>query len=249
MTYTKKKRGSGLTESIVSGFSSAVFKPKVSGHNIHNFKRDSRIPSNKILYDMENEAYSKLPKMTVDGFVLIANSDTLKFYLKDNIIIVAIRGTADFKDIKSDLMSIYGNVKGSSRYKTDLNDIKEFQQQYPPTEYNYFTVSHSLGGMITDLFLADKSLGIIEGISYNPAVETQFMNNDGNLRIYSSSDEIIYNLMGKYASNTEVRKPKNNSIIKKILKNTVGDPITALKLHLLSTPTLVGGSLLKHYLF
>lgn len=249
MTYTKKKRGSGLTESIVNSVSSAVFKPKTSGHNIHNFKRDSRIPSNKILYDMENESYSKSPKMTVDGFMLIANSDTLKFYLKGNTIIVAIRGTADFKDLKSDLMSIYGNVKGSSRYKTDLNDIKEFQQQYPPTEYNYFTVSHSLGGMITDLFLADKSLGIIESISYNPAVETQFMNNSNHYRIYSGESEIIYNLMGKYASNSELRKPKNNSIIKKILKHTVGDPITALKLHLLSTPTLVGGSLLRHYLF
>ena len=38
MTYTKKKTGKGITESIVNTFSNAVFKPKTSGHNIHNFK-------------------------------------------------------------------------------------------------------------------------------------------------------------------------------------------------------------------
>jgi hypothetical protein len=72
---------------------------------------------------------------------------------------------------------------------------------------------------VVDLFLHEGLLN--QAVSYNGAVEKRFLNNNINKRIYISSDP-LYNTMGRFASNVEVREKPNQSLLKKVLTNTSG---------------------------
>jgi hypothetical protein len=105
----------------------------------------------------------------------------------------------------------------SARYKEDVAVMKSIHQKYP--DATYYGVGHSLGGAVVDLFLHEGLLN--QAVSYNGAVEKRFLNNNNNKRIYISSDP-LYNTMGRFASNVEVRNQPNQSLLKKILTNTSG---------------------------
>jgi hypothetical protein len=95
--------------------------------------------------------------------------------------------------------------------------MKQIHQQYPNAVY--YGVSHSLGGSLTDRFL---QVGLLnQAVSYNPAVEKGYFDNTNNKRIYISTDP-LYNTMGRFASNVEVRPQPNQSLLKKVLSNTSG---------------------------
>lgn len=234
----KKNIGKGLSDVLLKTVSSLIYKPKISSGNIHNFVRSPLLPSNKYIYDMVNEAYDKKAKKEVDSFELVAETDTLKFYKKNNVIVVSVRGTASVSDLLADLSSIIKMVDKSNRYNQDLNDIKEFQKNYPLDEYHYFFVGHSLAGMLIDLFLKNK-LGEA-GFSYNPAIYDYSNNN--HFRVYSSSDEILYKLFSaKDASNVEVRKTPKKGFLQTLASFTIGNLPISLKLHLLNADSIRGG--------
>ena len=194
------------------------------------------IPQNKILWDMENEAYNTTPKTSVDNWTLLnPYSKGIKCYLKDNIIVVAIRGTADFRDIQADLQIVYSGITKSSRYKEDLNVLKQIQKMFPTNVYKYYGVAHSLGGAILDELIANGY--IISGISYNPAVDLiKFRNFPKNHRIYNE-DDILYNLMGRLTVNPEVRKNKKSIFGKVMSLIPIGKLGNSVKAHLLSNFT------------
>ena len=187
---------------------------------------------------MENQSYQEVPENGVDGWALLRPySLGIKCYLRNTDIVVAIRGTADFRDIRADLQIIYSGITSSSRYKEDLSLIRAVQEKYPPPHYTYYGVAHSLGGSILDELI--YSGYISEGISYNPAVDLlKFKNNPRNHRIYNESD-ILYNIMGRFTTNPEVRKNKLSTwgkIASFIPLGKLGNSINA---HLLSN--FVGG--------
>jgi len=196
--------------------------------------KGGEIPENKVLWLMENEAYEKTPARVVDNVwtLLVPYSNGIKCYIKNLNIVVAIRGTADVKDIKADLQIVYSGITNSSRFKEDLKILKEVQSRWSPTRYNYYGVGHSLGGAILDEFI---DLGYIKsGVSYNPAVDLiKFRNDTRNHRIYNPND-ILYNIMGRFTKNPEVRK-SNLSLIEKLAsKTTSGKLAVGIKYHLLS---------------
>ena len=165
------------------------------------------MPPNKILWEMENQAYETKPKPVVDEWRLIKPySKGVKAFIKGNDIVIAIRGTADFRDIQADLQIVYSGITNSSRFKEDLFIINEIQRQYPRNEYNYYSVSHSLGSAIADELI---NMGLIQsGVSYSGAVDLlKYKNDTRNHRIYNS-DDILYNLMGRFTKNPEVRQNK-----------------------------------------
>jgi hypothetical protein len=236
-----KNIGKGLSDVLLKTVSSLIYKPKVSSGYKHNFVRSELLPSNKYIYEMVNEAYDKKAKKEIDSFDLVAETNTLKFYKKNNVIVVSVRGTANVSDLLADLSSIVKMVDKSNRYKQDENDIKEFQKNYPQSEYIYFFVGHSLAGMLIDLFLKNK-LGEA-GFSYNPAILDY--SNDNHYRIYSSSDEILYKLFSaKDASNVEVRKTPKKGFLQTLASFTLGNLPTSLKLHLLNTDSIKGGRIM-----
>ena len=204
------------------------------------FIRDPRMPDNKTLWKMASQAYMSKPDDNVDGYELLCATDTLKFYWKDRVVVCAIRGTADQKDIKADLKIPLGSLENTPRFKKDLEDFKDCMKDVKKFGVDVvFGVGHSLGSGILDLFIS-KNL-IEQGVSYNGAIEKKFMGSNKNYRIYLNEDEVLYQLMGKYA-NPESREVREKSPLKKAISETgdVGKVGVALQSHLLDN--FKGGS-------
>jgi hypothetical protein len=172
------------------------------------------IPDRNTLQQLATQSYQQVPANRIGQLSLIRATPTLKFY-KDNgnTIVVAIRGTkpTDVDDVSADGMIALGNLEGSKRYKEDLNTLQQFQVQFPPSQYDYYGVGHSLGGAILDMFL---KRGLIKnGVSYNPAVQPQDFQNTTlpNQRVYMESDP-LYALMGRnLAKKPETRAPRKKA--------------------------------------
>jgi hypothetical protein len=187
--------------------------------------------SSKLAVKMEHNAYDKSPASVEDWTLLKPYTIGVKPFMKGNIIILAIRGTKDTRDITADIRIANGSLNQSARYFEDKNFIINLQKQYPQNEYEYYGIGHSLGGAIIDLLLND---GLIkEAITYNPAVEYKFYKNTKNYRIYNESDP-LYNLMGRFTTNHEVRKNKLNLINKVINLTKIGKLKNSLLAHKLS---------------
>jgi alpha-beta hydrolase superfamily lysophospholipase len=138
----------------------------------------------------------------------------MKIYKNEgNTIVVGIRGTAisESDDLKADALLAVGQLETANRYIRDLETLQQVQLTYPPSEYDYYGVGHSLGGAILDMFLKN---GLIQkGVSYNPAVQPQDFNQTSlqNDRVYVEGDP-LYAIMGKHLSQKpEVRPPRKKS--------------------------------------
>ena len=182
--------------------------------NIPEARGGGPIPDRNILQQLATQSYQDVPANRIGQLELVRATPTLKFY-KDNgnTIVVAIRGTkpTDADDVKADAMIGLGQLESSNRYMRDLNTIQQFQTQYPPSQYDYYGVGHSLGGAILDMFL--KRGFIKNGVSYNPAVQPQDFANTTipNSRVYMESDP-LYALMGRnLAKKPETRAPRKKS--------------------------------------
>ena len=199
--------------------------------------------NNNNLWLMENQAYNNTPISVSDWVLINPYSNGIKAFIKGNDIVVAIRGTADFTDIKADLQILSSGLTKSSRFNNDLNIIKVIQSKYPKNRYNYYGVGNSLGGAILDELI---DMGFIkEGISYNPAVDlAKFKNDTRNHRIYNE-DDILYNLMGRFTKNPEVRKNKKSFFGKLASYIPLGKLGNSISAHLLSNFT---GGKMKYFL-
>jgi len=218
--FYNSMKGGGLFSSIKKGFNTV--KNKVS--NIFSsspkptFTFNDDFPPLALMYEIIDNAYKQTERdKNINGYELIQGTRTLVFYKKGDIILVGVRGTADARDSKADLLIPLGKLDTSARYKEDVGVIKNIHQKYP--DATYYGVGHSLGSAVVDLFLHAGLLN--QAVSYNGAVEKRFLNNNNNKRIYISSDP-LYNTMGRFASNVEVREKPNQSLIKKVLTNTSG---------------------------
>jgi hypothetical protein len=168
------------------------------------------------LQQMAKEAYNLVdPKKEINGWELKQWTPTLKFYVKGNEVIIAVRGTKanapdGSLDVTADLTIPFNGIPGTIRYKTDKAMIENFQKQYyPPSQYSYFAVGHSLGGAIIDSLIRDRL--IREAVSYNPAIQFSDINRGlPNRRIYYGSDP-LYRLMGWWDVKSEHREPENRT--------------------------------------
>jgi hypothetical protein len=203
------------------------------------------IPPNKTLWNMENQAYETTPKQVVDDWTLISPySAGIKCYLKGNDIVVAIRGTKDFRDIQADLQILYSGITNSSRYKEDLSILQAVQAKYPKSQYNYYGVAHSLGGSILNEFI---DAGLIQsGVGYNPAVDLIKFRNDTRMKRIYNSDDILYNLMGRFTKDPEVRQNKLSALGKIANLTSLGKLGNSIKAHLLDN--FVGGKLIGFHI-
>jgi hypothetical protein len=89
--------------------------------------------------------------------------------------------------------------------------------RFPPTEYYYSAVGHSLGGAICDELL--KAGLVRDAWSYNPAVSVgDFRTPLNNHRVYMDADP-LYQLMGRNTINPEVRKYKPRSMLQRFMNS------------------------------
>lgn len=153
--------------------------------------------------------YKGSNNLEVKHYNLVAKSKSCLIYErpKSKIRIYAFRGTQNSEDASSFPSLVTNTFSSSTRYQKD----KAFVKEHPaPEGYKTIGVGHSLGGAIIDQLLAD---GLIQsGISFNPAVELNKLNNTGNKRIYNRND-FLYKLIGQFASNTHI---VNNDLFSRI---------------------------------
>jgi hypothetical protein len=156
------------------------------------------------MQQMARSAYPGNTRPTVGQFKLFFSTPTLKFYYKDQTIVVAVRGTFDAADGAADALLIVGKLNESERYKRDLKTIEDVQRRYPTSEFRYIGVGHSLGGAIIDRFLR---LGLLNNaLSYNPAPEPQELGGNPLHRRVYHADDPIYTIAGRFIPNVEVRR-------------------------------------------
>jgi len=170
------------------------------------FRGYGELPTKNILQQMIEASYKKSITHHIGSFDILHKTDTIAFYIdrKDKTIIIAIRGTrpTDNNDLEADAMIPFNKLSTTKRFQKDLEDIIKVQKEHSPTEYDYYGTGHSLSGAILDILL-DKKI-IKYAVSYNPAVERKYFHNSNNLRIYNAEDP-LYNIMGRFTKNPEVR--------------------------------------------
>jgi hypothetical protein len=245
-TVTVSKVGSSRGEGILDWMTkkvgeSGLFRNEktVPSQQTNNRIKESFPADTKTLYQINQNTYDNRC-VPIGDWKCMPGTKTLQFYMKANNVIVCVRGTASFRDLMADIKITFQNVRDSVRYKEDLAAIKSFQQQYPPSQYNYYFTGHSLGGALIDEYLKD-GLGI-SAISFNPAAQKEFYASANHHRIYNTQDP-LYDLMGRHIPSAEVRpfQGKEQSTLDKILGYipVVNDAAKALKGH--SLDNYIGG--------
>jgi hypothetical protein len=200
---------------------------------------NTSIPDKAILKDMADASYQNDYSNSIDGFNLVEQTDTLKFFksINEPFIVVSVRGTADFQDLQAWIPSALNNIQTTERYNIDTAELLNFQQQNPTTAYTYYAVGHSLAGVIIDKWL--KNGYITEARTYNPAISYADIRDDSinNYRVYSDGDP-LYNIMGRFASGRkEVRKYSVPNVSWWNIKDRI------LKQHTLRNPIFKGGNI------
>jgi hypothetical protein len=171
-----------------------------------------------VYQQVAQQSYENLPQQTIGGFELIHSTPTIKFYKKDNVILVGIRGTltqADWTDANARIA--VNQLENSQRFQEDLKELLKVQAIYPPSEFVYYGAGHSLGGAMLDGFL---QMGLIQsGVSYNPAIQPKnFKNTDiQNERIFAENDP-LYNLSKPFLEKKPEVRPANRDAFNMLVK-------------------------------
>ncbi len=201
------------------------------------------LPDKSILKDIADNSYKGTSDEMKDiaGYTLKLKTPTLVIYQKDgeNVMVIGVRGTADFRDFRAWFSTAFNVIPDSQRFKEDIAEISKFQQQYPLSSFTYYATGHSLGGTLIDELI--KKGMVKEARTYNPAIETDDIPNvalsQKNHRIYADGDP-LYLLQGRYDNPTEVRKSY------KYYPASVMDFVPGYdkyKQHVLANPVFVGG--------
>jgi hypothetical protein len=209
------------------------------GQVIQNFVPNPGFPTTKVLYQMNKNAYANLDANVEPGWTFMSGTPTIKIYNKANTMLIAVRGTADKRDILTDLTIAAQDMANQPRYTQDRDFIRQFQTNYPQGQYTYLLTGHSLGGAICDQLMRD-GIGS-QAITFNPAVQKNAYNSQNNKRIYQAEDP-LYRMMGRYCRyNVEVREGRGKSAIETALSYVpaAGVGYTAMQAH--SLDNYVGG--------
>jgi hypothetical protein len=245
---TDSLEGGDLTQEITNAFlytlAYPIFNPNKD--NVFNFQPNALLPSPKDMLDMTIQSY-KDPAESVGNYQLVLDKPTYKFYAKESVLIIAVRGTQEFRDVKAWLPVARGDVINTDRVSTDLREIQADILNYK--DYTIFGTGHSLAGVILDKLLERKI--ILQSVSFNPAVEKGDLLNTDNLRYYLEQDP-LFNIMGHFANNTIVLdRPQNIwvKLLKIITPSTASiNPATdhfidKFKPHMPDNYGLVGGAI------
>ena len=152
--------------------------------------RSVEIPSLYTFWRMSINAKKPEPIRVIDGWHLDSYTNDLKFYVKGNVGIVAVRGTNKAEDWEANSLIPFNKAIGTTRVQRDINQMKTERSRLAKIASEWYGVGHSLGGAICDIFI-DKGL-IREAVSFNPAIESRFANSDKNHRYYHADDPLYY---------------------------------------------------------
>lgn len=182
-----KTGGSSFQDAYNSGFPSTVTLDSLSGGAGGN-----DIISATDLLQMCRESYSltsqdRDPEPVGGKWEPIEVTRELVLYNdRSPNYILAVRGTKEVRDVLAWKPVIDNAVDQTSRYLDDLVVVRQWKKRHPGTWYG---TGHSLGGAILDNLIAEELVG--ESMSFNPAIEPEFVNNPLNRRIYFQGDPLL----------------------------------------------------------
>jgi hypothetical protein len=210
-----------------------------------NIVGDGVRPSDKDFYAVAKEQYKKKGDENVKNYKLMFDSPTVKAYLDDvaDTIILSVRGTTDFRDVKADASIAVNRLKYSDRYVNDKSIIDQLAQRYPYSKYDYYLVGHSLGGALINQLKRDFPW-LKDNVQFNPAFQPYDLisqQSKDSKRFYTPDDP-LYNLGGRFFSNKIVVDTQQPTI--KMPSNIASDAFNYYQGHSLDNfNKLLGGNM------
>jgi len=210
-----------------------------------NIVGDGVRPSDKDFYAVAKEQYKKKGDENVKNYKLMFDSPTVKAYLDDvaDTIILSVRGTTDFRDVKADASIAINRLKYSDRYVNDKSIIDQLAQRYPYSKYDYYLVGHSLGGALINQLKRDFPW-LKDNVQFNPAFQPYDLisqQSKDSKRFYTPDDP-LYNLGGRFFSNKIVVDTQQPTI--KMPSNIASDAFNYYQGHSLDNfNKLLGGNM------
>lgn len=95
---------------------------------------------------LASDVYKPRPARGADGYTALEGTKKSQVYKKGDKVIVALRGTADAKDVGSDALIATGTLRLGNRYKGDKAFTQKAIKKYG--KGNVSVVGHSLGGTL-----------------------------------------------------------------------------------------------------
>jgi len=174
-------------------------------------------PTEGIFYKTADFSYETNPPKEIGDFVLFKNTPTLDAWInwRDNTIMIAVRGTKDFRDMKANTSLPFNNLTNTQRYKEDKATIQQIIAQFPPSAYEYYLTGHSLGGAIVSQLKKEFPL-LKDAVVYNSAYQTNdVLHEDPTIKKLYTTDDPLYKLAGRTFKN-KVVVPVDNGFLRNI---------------------------------
>lgn len=170
-------------------------------------------PTNTEFFKVAKESYKEKAPSTIDNFVLIKDTSTFDAYLneKTKSILIGVRGTKDFEDIKADASLPFNQLANTMRYLKDKSILEEIMRSYPPSKYSYYLGGHSLGGAIDTQLKRDFPF-IKESIQFNPAFQMKdLQSSPSDIKRFYTKTDFLYKLGGYSLPNVQTIEPSSYS--------------------------------------
>lgn len=164
-------------------------------------------PSDKAFYKSAKSTYQNKAFDNIEGYEKIYDGKTIDGFLNPNSreILIGVRGTGlSVDDLKADVNIVSNNLKNTTRYKNDVNQINQIFQQYPPEQYNYYLGGHSLGSAIISQLKRDYPF-LKDAVVFNGALQpVDISNQHKDMKFKYIDKDPLYNIVGKSVQNKEV---------------------------------------------
>jgi hypothetical protein len=141
---------------------------------------------------LSNEAYDKVRKDHGDWMVeKYHNNSEHSVHINNRLkeIKVAFRGTANLKDVGTDVKLAFGKLSNTDRYKREDNLINQLKRMYP--NYKITVTGHSLGSTLAHE-LANKHG--LEGSGFNGGFGVRGKINNDNFTNYRTKTDLVSGL-------------------------------------------------------
>ena len=123
----------------------------------------------KLAYQAAKASYMKDAAPLPGGWFPVVSTDTLKAWRGvGNQLLIALRGTADMRDVRADAGLPFGQLEKSNRYAVDFAVMESLAQKYPPSRWTWHLTGHSLGGALAAAFKR-RYPWIRDGVVFNAA--------------------------------------------------------------------------------
>lgn len=122
------------------------------------------------------------------GYIPHLSNDEIAVYQQNGKNHVAIRGTANKDDAKTDIVLASGNLKKTNRYKRNKKHLEKVKQQLGDI---HSITGHSLAGALSQSLGDDKSFKNSEIVAFNPGAGITGMYGKRKSTVYTSSGDPV----------------------------------------------------------